>query len=281
VVAGVCDGNDAILDISDEEAKDLRDQAKMVSKDTLHRIFKHFSEAYEAIARSSHPRILLETALARIADLGELVPAIELVARLERLASGTGNSGPPAGAPPVTPRRNPTTGSATPPSSSRATAPGAVPSVEGPRNRAPSAPEPTPSTTDISQSDFERAVEDIKKEKPAMASFLGYGVPKVGPRGLSISFSPDYASIAALAKDRIPEIETYLLERFGQKVRVEVIIDKTSVAPTAHKQRIEQEDRRREKRDAAVAHPLVQRIQSELGANVSQVQLLDTPRPER
>ncbi len=85
VVASHCKGDSTVLDLPDEETKDLVAQTNMVSTDTLHRFFKHFSEAYESIARSSHPRILLETTLARIASLGDLVPAAELVSRIREV----------------------------------------------------------------------------------------------------------------------------------------------------------------------------------------------------
>jgi hypothetical protein len=127
----------------------------------------------------------------------------------------------------------------------------------------------------IDQRAWEAAVEDFKKDKPAMASYLAYGVPQARDQGLVISFNPEYASIAALARDRLPEIAAYLKERFGRDVRVDVVVDKSSVAPTATRQRIEQEDRRREKEDEAISHPLVQKIRSELGASVVGVQLIE------
>jgi hypothetical protein len=147
--------------------------------------------------------------------------------------------------------------------------------IELPISAASNPPAPDSKTSVIGQREWDAAVEDIKKNRPAMASYLEYGTPKAGEQGLTISFNPEYASIAALAKDRVPEIADYLRERFGREVRVNVVVDKSSVAPTATKQRMEAEDRKREMTDAAVAHPLIQRIQSELGANVVDIQLIE------
>jgi hypothetical protein len=153
-----------------------------------------------------------------------------------------------------------------------ATQPGSRQALQSPADR-PEVRAPAPPVID--QRAWENAVEDFKKEKPAMASYLAYGVPKAQEQGLIISFNPEYASIAALAKDRLPEIADYLEERFGRDVRVDVVVDESSAAPTATRQRIEQEDRRREKEAAAIAHPLVQKIRSELGASVVGVQLIE------
>ncbi len=315
VVAGVCGDDATVLDLADTEAAELREQAGMVSKDTLHRLFKHFSEAFEAIARSSHPRILLETSVARIADLGELVPAVDLLARLERLAAGGGASGgPPSGGvmpgapsagsrgpspaqggrtrsapvqPPADARPKPITDDrqapsktipGTPTTDRQGPPPVTAPAPSG-TNEAAAAEETPPrgEAPEIGQEVWERAIVDLKQAKPAMGAFLEYGIPRAGGGGLTISFNPEYASIAALAKDRLPEIVEYLQGRFGRDVQVSVSVDRTSTAPTATKQRMEAEDREREMKDSALSHPLVQKIQSEFGAQVAGVQLVRNP----
>jgi DNA polymerase-3 subunit gamma/tau len=60
LVAGICGGDRELLDLPEDEIAELAAQAKLTSGDALHRLFKHFGEAYEEIARSSQPRILLE-----------------------------------------------------------------------------------------------------------------------------------------------------------------------------------------------------------------------------
>lgn len=87
VVAAVCGTDATFLQLPQEELTHLQSQAAMTTKDSLHRIFKHLCQAYEEIARSAFPKILLEAVLARVADLGPLVPATELLKRLEALSA--------------------------------------------------------------------------------------------------------------------------------------------------------------------------------------------------
>ncbi len=295
VVAGVCKGDASLLDMADDEARELSAQATSVSPDTLHRLFKHFAEAYESIVRSAHPKILLETALARIADLGELIPATEILARLERLAKGA----PPSGAAPTggpsfgtgpsnrgpAPSRGPSLSAATPailspspstpPESKSSPAPDAVP-AEAPTIGSPSKmTDSTRETAELTENDCRRVMTEMKQEKPAMASFLEYGRTEITPRGIAILFSKDYASIAALAKERAPEISVYFQQRLGKEVLVEVRVAEGVAAPTATKQRIQEENLRREKEDRALSHPLIRQIQSEFGATVMGVQITE------
>ncbi|MBN2716755.1 MAG: DNA polymerase III subunit gamma/tau, partial [Deltaproteobacteria bacterium] len=86
VVAAVCGDDIGFLELPQEELAELKNQAKVTTKDTLHRMFKHISQAHEEIARSSFPKILLEATLARVADLGDLIPAADILQRLEALS---------------------------------------------------------------------------------------------------------------------------------------------------------------------------------------------------
>ena len=101
VVAAVCGDNIDFLELPQEERDELRKQAGATTKDTLHRVFKHVSQAHEEIARSSFPKILLEATVARVADLGDLLPASEIMQRLEALgrqmpaAQGPSGNHPP------------------------------------------------------------------------------------------------------------------------------------------------------------------------------------------
>ncbi|MBN2526889.1 MAG: DNA polymerase III subunit gamma/tau [Deltaproteobacteria bacterium] len=167
VVAAVCGDDIDFLELPKEELAKLRQQAKATTNDSLHRIFKHVSQAHEEIARSSFPKILLEATLARVADLGDLVPAQEIVQRLESLARqlpATAPGGSPSQGPekknfnnPVAEVNRPSAGErgtaaastdfaapSAPSAHSRVSAPpsyGGPPSFDGmPKSTAPSAP---------------------------------------------------------------------------------------------------------------------------------------------
>jgi DNA polymerase-3 subunit gamma/tau len=282
VVAGVCQGDKSVLDLPDQEAEELFKQAQTVSTDTLHRLFKHFAQSYEAIARSGHPRILLETSLARIADLGELVSAHELVKRLEALASKEGSdstpSSPPAGS--AGSRGTPPVGGTTPPPVREKQGNGSQ------NNRAPSEPNPVsgaqppgkenrldaPSPNTVN---WDTVVDTLKREKPTLASILEYGTlhPEPDKRKLTIQFCREYEAIANLATERREEIADSIHEFFG--IRVGIVVDVTAAAPVPQvtRRKIEQENLLREREEEARQHPLVRKVQAELGGHVQQVRL--------
>ncbi|MDJ0762713.1 MAG: DNA polymerase III subunit gamma/tau [Myxococcota bacterium] len=288
VVAGVCQDNPSVVDLPDVEKEELFELAGTVSVHTLHRLFKHFSEAFEAIARSSHPRILLETSLVRIADLGDLVPAADLVRKLEALVArlgGHGSSGPQHSPPPVGtgPQGQGSKGlsrtQASPMASSQP--PPALSSEGRPSGQPAGAADPPPRAGDArhaiprAKNDWEAEIEALKREKPTIGSLLECGVPQPSEdgAGLTISYAQEYRAIADLAIDRQREIERILSERLGTNVKVHISTDKATEIPLVTRRRLERDEERRRREDDARLHPLVQRAQAEFGASVTQVTL--------
>jgi DNA polymerase-3 subunit gamma/tau len=257
VVAGVCRGDHSAVDLPDEEKKELFEQAGSVSTDTLHRLFKHFSEAYEAIARSSHSRILLETSLARIADLGDLVPAVELVRRIEALGGRSSLIGP----------SEPTVSEV---------------DAKGKKNQPRTGkPAPLPDTLERlpSEVDWDREVEALKRKKPNLASILEYGAAEAadGGSGLTIRFAEAHRAIADLAEERKADIASEIGKRIGRDVAIEIRIDKQAPAPAVTRKRIERQDLLRRREEEARRHPLVRQAQAELGGKVTAVRLKTEP----
>ncbi len=109
VVAKVCGGapGDAqareLLDLADEEAKDVFALAARADADDLLRLYQGFSRAFDDVVRSGQPRAALEMTLVRLARRPPLLPLDELLSRLgdleRRLGGGGGPSAPsPRGA---------------------------------------------------------------------------------------------------------------------------------------------------------------------------------------
>jgi DNA polymerase-3 subunit gamma/tau len=282
VVAGVCQGDKSVLDLPDQEAEALFQLAGTVPNDTLHRLFKHFSQSYEAIARSGHPRILLETSLARTADLGELVSAHELVQRLEALSSANG-SVPPRSNPPSAAGGSlgsPPRGGNTPPPDKK------KPDSETHNSPAPFENKPaldtqppgreTPSgTSPINHVDWDQVVATLKREKPTLASILEYGTlhPEQDKRKLTIQFSGKYEAIANLATERRKEIADSIYERFGFRVEIVINVDESAPVPQVTRKKIEKENLLRKREEEARQHPLVRKVQAEFSGHVQHVEL--------
>ena len=137
VVAKVC-GEDGrrLLDLADEEARDVYDLAAKTDTDDLSRLFQGFSRGFDDIVRSGQPRTALEMTLVRLARRPALIPLDELLARLGDLERrlGGGAPTPPRSGGPGAGHRSPTS------------APTAAP-TPGPTSRGSSVSSVTPVTS--------------------------------------------------------------------------------------------------------------------------------------
>ncbi|MDX2051219.1 MAG: DNA polymerase III subunit gamma/tau [Polyangiaceae bacterium] len=146
VVAKVHREPEALLDLADEERKDVMALAKDADPDDLIRLHQGFSEGFDAVSHSGHPRSALEMLLVRLARRPPLIPIDDLIQRLgqleRRLSSRAGApspargpgmppaSGAPRGdAPRPRPREGQSPPSASPSSSSSADEPPPAPSL--------------------------------------------------------------------------------------------------------------------------------------------------------
>ena len=74
-----------LLDLPDQEIKDIRQQVAGLSVDTLMEFFRFIAEGDEEVARSPYPRFALETTLVRLATLPKAMSVGEVLGRLEAL----------------------------------------------------------------------------------------------------------------------------------------------------------------------------------------------------
>ncbi len=102
VVAKVCsaDGGEALrqlLDLADEESREVVGLAARTDVDDLTRLFHGFSRAFDEILKSGQPRMALEMTLVRLARRPPLLPLDELLARVGELEKRLGGAPSPGG----------------------------------------------------------------------------------------------------------------------------------------------------------------------------------------
>jgi DNA polymerase-3 subunit gamma/tau len=96
VVAKVVSDPENLLDLADEERRDVVDLARGADADDLLRIHQGFSRGYDEVVRSAAPRAALEMLLVRLARRPPLLPVDDLIQRLGQLERRLGGQ-PPRG----------------------------------------------------------------------------------------------------------------------------------------------------------------------------------------
>ena len=90
VVAKVCKEPATLLDLADEEVRDVQQLAEATHADDLIRLHQGFSQGFDDVVRSGQPRAALEMLLVRLARRPPLLPVDELVRRLAALEQRLG-----------------------------------------------------------------------------------------------------------------------------------------------------------------------------------------------
>ncbi|MEI9939436.1 MAG: DNA polymerase III subunit gamma/tau [Pseudomonadota bacterium] len=105
VVAKVCKEPATLLDLADEEVRDVAQLSEATHADDLIRLHQGFSQGFDDVVRSGQPRAALEMLLVRLARRPPLLPLDELVRRLaaleQRLGAPRAAGAPPASSPPA------------------------------------------------------------------------------------------------------------------------------------------------------------------------------------
>ena len=239
VVAKVVKEPEALLDLPDEEARDVKRLVESANADDLTRLYHGFSQGFDEVVKSERPRAALEMLLVRLARRPPLLPIDDLVSRLGALERRLGGSAAPqreqrpasAQRPPhdsaaeqqshgSRPREARPAPASKPTSDDRGGEPDAAPraaptrSVERERPRAPApAPVAAAPTVPAQSSDeldqiYTQILAILEAERPDLAAMLGHAIPlRLGPDGVVVGWPPesmlvasDKESVAALAR---------------------------------------------------------------------------------
>jgi len=254
VVAKVCKEPSALLDLADEEVRDVNELAGASDADDLVRLHQGFAQGFDDVVRSGQPRAALEMLLVRLARRPPLLPIDELVRRLGILEQRLGgNRGP--GQPQAGPRPGP------PPDVSQRAPDRRPREMRGPEATRPEAP-----------------AEGRKEPPPARAEFAP-------PAGFDSEFGPPpefVPPVAAPPPARRPEA----VRRIEPPPRIDPDFDvpfpepptpqdKPSIKAAAPKPRIDQTEPKAE--DIAIFRAILERVNArrpELAAFLARTAIL-------
>ena len=267
-----------------EEIEALREQASQFSEDELLRILELMTREEHRIRNSGHPRFLLEALAIKLARLSDLRAIEELIAQVDRQASGpaTGadaETGParPGGSQPAgkkataAPETRPDPGGTPPPSPSRprpATSVGAAAAAEV---AAPIRPQAETSDTAAVEAFLKR----VHEERGAMGGFLEEASwIEIKGEALEIAFSEKHGFFREKVegRDSLEYLRRVARETSGRDLAIKV----TVATPGAVESRTlspedAEESRRRRLREAAEKAPLVRSLLDAFGGQIVDV----------
>jgi DNA polymerase-3 subunit gamma/tau len=174
-------GSSKLIDLPEEEVRDLTLQAEKLSVEEIHSLFRSLLTAHDETARSTIPRLVMEMTLTRLARRRPILSVEEVLERLrameERLIAKDEVSSP---SPPAQPARAPLNGPGAPPICPSA--------VEGKEEQSAGAGERNGPTGGMAEKrpgklpaeisgPWKEFVNFAKKKKPPLASILEHGYP--------------------------------------------------------------------------------------------------------
>ncbi len=247
VVAKVCPEPGDLIDLADEERRDVMALAQGGDADDLVRLHQGFSQGFDDVVRSGQPRAALEMLLVRLARRPPLVPIDDLVGRLRelerRLGSAPRREGPQEAPPgfdaPRPPDARPRPRE--PRAAERPTAPRdrrdePPPPRSEPAPSAPPAPKPPPAraepdaderSPDFAVVAFIGILERLAAQRPELAAFFEHAAPlRVSSTELVVGFEPGSVfSAQASEKEAVAALTRAASEHFGGRVHVVVELD--------------------------------------------------------
>ena len=311
VVAKVCAGQSAgegpglreLLDLADEEMRDVLELAGRAEPDDLSRLFQGFSKAFDDVVKSGQPRMALEMALVRLARRPPLLALDELLSRVGDLERRLGGAPPPGPAPrgggggggggrvlgspasvapaPVVP--NPTSTRTHGALALKVVTPSPAPVAPVAARPPPVAvPAPPPPAVRKAPPDLDvwRAVLDrVRASRPALASVLDHAIPlETTAARFVVGFEPSAAFLGARASepDALEDLTREIRAHFGQPTVV--ALELSARAPAGMKTIAAMDADRRsaelaKARAVVESHPLVQEAVRIFGAQLRDVKL--------
>ncbi len=298
VVAKVCAEPGDLIDLADDERRDVMELAKSTDADDLLRLHQGFSQGFDDVVRSGQPRAALEMLLVRLARRPPLLPIDDLIGRLRELERRLGSAprreppreGPPglSGARPPEARPRPREPRSSegpgaprdrrdePPPARPQPNPAPAPAPASARPRAD--PEPEERSADFATVAFIGILERLATVRPELAAFYQHAAPlSVTPTELVVGFEPDSViATQASEKEAVAALTQAASDHFGARVHVVVELDSErsrGFDTVAAQQARERKSRVQRAIAKAKQHPRVVDAMEILGARIKDLKI--------
>jgi DNA polymerase-3 subunit gamma/tau len=246
-----------LLDVTDEELRDLQALAAMGSGEDLQRTLSLLIRTEAELAGAAYPRLVMEMALVRLAQLPPGRDVAVLLRKLEALEKRLGGGSHPVPRPPgPQPERS---------------------EKEGPPPKKAEAPVPETATG----RGWPGLVEHVKERRPMIGSLLEHGsLVALELPGLTIGFPQGSFHLEQMKDpETLGALEELAAAYFGQavKIRVETLNGEKGQSPPSllEEKRSLQSDRQKRLREDALGHPMVRAVQDIFGGTVKEIRAVD------
>jgi len=256
-----------ILDLSQPELEELRQQAGSLSAQDIQRRLTLLLKADAEMAFASFPRLVLEMALLKAATLEPVIPILDLLEKLKTMETSAvhtpslpWDSG--RAAPITEQRRHEPPRNTAPPQRTLSTPPVETPSIKNDCNSTPS---------------WERFVAFANKQRPAIGSVLEHGSPLKQESGLiEIGFPAGSYYLSSIQDaESIAEIKTLANEFTGQEttIRIKSIAQAMDDVPPslAEKKKNDHEQRQEELKQEVAEHPVIKEALRIFGGTITDI----------
>jgi DNA polymerase-3 subunit gamma/tau len=243
-----------LVDLTDAELTELKEQADKVSSSTLQQFFHFLLKGEEEIRRSSNPKLVLEMSLLRLTQLPKVMDMDEVISQMLKLEQRIATGGQPMAEPR---RREKDAGQQ-------------EPSVSYTQTEETNTADPK-AVADSSSAKWQVLLKRMRQEKPALAASLErVSVREPKPDLLELDFNGhefDY--------EMVKERESFALlnrvsrEIFGERMKVSL---KAGGQEIRRKQR-GKTDRQRQQQQKALKHPLVTEALEIFGGEIVEVKV--------
>jgi DNA polymerase-3 subunit gamma/tau len=271
-----------LMDLAAGELAEIEATAAAADLADLQRHVAILLKAESDMAHATFPRLLLEMALLRMANLAPVVPVDEILERLRSL-EGKGGGGMVASATPAWGMSRPPADSHPQPKTTRSATVPAPPAPRSPRSETLQEVLEHNSSDGVAEADpWPRFVAFVKEKKASIGSFLEHGRPlKVSSSSLEIGFTPEQSYYLNTLRE--PDYGAVLKElactffRGEPGIRLIPLPGTSEATPPslAEKKSLEDAAKRETLRQTAETHPLVAAALEIFGGAVSEIREID------
>jgi DNA polymerase-3 subunit gamma/tau len=269
-----------LIDLSDDELRQIAEDAKTFTPEQLQELFRIFSQAEDDLRLSAHPRFVLEVAVIRATRLlHRTATASVAAAPVARPADTKPKSSAIPSSIPTPSRPAPSRGATNQTAPSRSQPQGQSPrSVSSQR-----APDPVPAATPVAEPEastslnWEQVLDRVETQQPNLAPFLSVGKPVfLRPGEVKLAY-PATASVARAMIEK-PENLKFISEVCAELARHPIrlvlveLTDELKAGPSMAEMRAARERGQKEALlERTRSHPLVKQTLEMFGGQLTAV----------